>query len=137
MPNKRNITVSRLSRQGQYVGRNRQSPLSTDLTVSPTCQRRFVDPASPAGTALCLTAGGAQRNPWNSDPSIHQVPQGRHHHVAPCGAYGQGVDMLAVSCATLAYGYASSHPCGVSTPADSSASPNFPFSIFNFQFPNI
>jgi hypothetical protein len=33
-----------------------------------------VFPASPAGTTLCLTAGGAQRNPWNSDPDLTVSP---------------------------------------------------------------
>jgi hypothetical protein len=37
-----------------------------DLTVSPTCQCRFGGGASPAGTTSCVTAGGAQRNPWNN-----------------------------------------------------------------------
>jgi hypothetical protein len=45
-----------------------------DLTVSPTCQCRFGGGASPAGTTSCLTAGGAQRNPWSGDLDLTVSP---------------------------------------------------------------
>jgi hypothetical protein len=38
------------------------------------CQRQFGGGASPAGTTSCLTAGGAQRNPWNNAADLTTTP---------------------------------------------------------------